>query len=168
MEPLSVTDLATRVLLGASEAEMAMAVRQLRYWTLERIFPTINPSSIKTGKGKHREYDERTIPFAAVAVELGNRFKLNAEQLRKVMLSLWLFVEGPSMDRDEYQRLWRGAIDGTVDDVWLVIQIPRTPSAPVIALDVVNTAQIHGYLAIEHVASTLLVNLSRLFARVRS
>jgi hypothetical protein len=167
MTAMTVTELTKRILPEVSEAELAAAARQLRYWTLEQIFPTIDYASIKTGSGRHREYDERTIHLAAVAVEIGSRWRLSAELLRRVMVGIHVHVGVSLPTFDKFKINWNDAIGGK-PGMFLVLQVPRTSAAPQIVLDLVGLSEVEGYLKSEPCVSTIVVNLSSLFARLRS
>jgi hypothetical protein len=173
MTKMTVAELTKRVLPEASEDELAAAQRQLRYWTLDRIFPTLDYVNIKTGSGRHREYEGDTLPLAAIAVEIGCRWRLSADLLRRVMFGVHVLVgthvlDGiptPIFDKRLKAR-WDAAIAGQ-PGVFMVLQLPRTSIATQVVLDLVGIGEVTRYLASPACASTIVVNLSSVLARLR-
>lgn len=159
---MTVGELARRVLPAASEDEISSVVRQLRHWTVSRVFPDFGPTGILTGSGRHRGYDEASVPFVAVAVELG-RWRLPMETIRSVLAILH------STDRP----LWRSAMAGK-EDIYLVVQLmPADSGSPLPfplpiarATDKVSLVEILEGVD-DRFVSALVISLSKLFARLR-
>jgi hypothetical protein len=166
MTPMTVTELTKRILPEVSEAELAATVRQLRYWTLEQVFPTLDYASIKTGRGHHREYEGDTVLLAALAIELGSRWRLSAMQLKGIMVGIDAQLGLPSAVFDRFRANWAAAIAGR-PDVFLVIQLPRTSAVPAFVLDLVGFGEIERYVRSGVCVSTIVIDLSALFARLR-
>jgi hypothetical protein len=142
-------------------------VRQIRHWTLSRVFPTIEPGSILTGSGRHREYDEDDIHLVALAVELG-RWRLPMELVRRVLGVLSAKNPAGSTDSPTSTRvLWDEAIRGR-DGIFLVIQIPRTTTMPILRLTATALDELVRHIDNERYTSAIIISLSRLFARLRT
>ena len=157
---LTVGELARRVLPNATEEELAPVVRQLRHWTVSRVLPNFGPDEIMIGSGRHRGYFEESVPFVAVAVELG-RWRLSMETLFCALIAL-----NPLRD----EPLWQQAIDGQ-KDILLVMHLYRSRQMdiPIIIPQLTHKSELSKisdppdgmYL------TTMIISLSKLFARLR-
>jgi hypothetical protein len=184
----TVAELARRVLPEADDDELASVVRQLRYWTVSRVIPTVREGRILTGRGHHRGYDEATVPLVAVAVELA-RWRMAMETIRLVLAELHArtkeeeeprrrlraalqaartkdpapgaAVAASSRDRE----LWTAALSGR-EGVFLVLKIPLE-AADGVEVNIETSDGLARQLVNPRQLSTVVVALSRLFPRLR-
>jgi hypothetical protein len=197
VKAMTVSELARRVLPEANDDELAVVTRQLRHWTVSRVFPDLREGGILTGRGRHRSYTEDAVPLVAVAVELG-RWRVQMETIRLALATLHPLLEEPKAEstpepgalppvwREVMARklekhpervrppkvnkdlaLWNEALAGK-DGIFLVLQVQIALYIfEQIEVSIVPTEKLAFYLQRRDHASTIVVSLSNLFARLR-
>lgn len=152
---MTVSQLAHRVLPGASAEEHAGVVRQLRHWTVSRVFPTFDPDNILTGTGRAREYSEDDIHLVALAVELG-RWRLPMDLMRRVLQIL----------RSHARLKWNEAVEGK-ENLYLVMYIPFNYQLQSTSVRIINKDDLMRYTERPQSVSTIVIALSKLFSRLK-
>ena len=109
-----------------------------------------------TGRGHHRVYDRKLLPFVALAIELG-RWGLSLKIIRNVLFML----------HERNTPEWRAALAGETD-IYLVIQIPERSMSPFAFHRVTKKSDLLDKLDGKHerFLSAVVVSLSKLFSRL--
>ncbi len=156
LQELTVKDIAAAIAHGGDHRKVDRVLRRVKHWSKEGLLS--NWSSSTTGTGDYRRYQPEVVYWVALISEL-TQYGMTAHVAKTGLDRLQGVLSAHTKDRGGY--IWWSAVMGT-EEVTAVFCVDFYQQIATVHVDVgPETTPIPG----SH-ASSLRINLTRLFARI--